>query len=593
MDFKHRQKTTFFIRSFLLGLLLLIGQSAVWSQEQAQQVSWEQSYSRALDLLQRFQNDSAYLIFTCLVDELREAEQLNTPFGLRVQLRQAEALEKDHQDEAAIEQLYFVVDAAKELQLADVCANAELSLARLLEKLGRPSDCQSHLAKAHFHITNHQLDSIYPRFSIRNASYHRLFGSRDSALFYAKEAIRTAPQFGLIDEKANGHMLLGLLSWNDSFTEAAKHLSTAGTYWKALGDYAGYSGIMVNLANLHMSADQPEQALVFNDSSLHASQRALASGHEDPFFIYYGYKQRSRIFRQLGQLDSAMHFMEKGYQMELDDVRKENSAQIIEIDAQYKNEQKTRQIAEQAVALEEEKRQSRRLLIAIFLALSLASIIGILYWKLRRVNRNLNSSLEHQMMLQGEIHHRVKNNLQIILSLLEMQEEEIKDETAQASLQAVANRIYSMAAVHEILYQEDDSELVNFDTYVTNLCEHINLISAGSKTATFHTAVGNHRFKLSTLMPLGIILNELLTNSLKHSKEEAPPLQVWIGLKHNNEGYCLSYQDNGPGYPSGELQAREGGLGTYLITSLSSQIEGKLETWNADGATIRLCFKEH
>lgn len=94
-------------------------------------------------------------------------------------------------------------------------------------------------------------------------------------------------------------------------------------------------------------------------------------------------------------------------------------------------------------------------------------------------------------------------------------------------------------------------------------------------------------------MPLGIILSELLTNSIKYAKDNlGKQLKIGISLNQTEEGFCIVYRDNGPGFPKGTLQQRDGGLGTYLLKSMSRQLNGYLESKNDNGAVCNIFFKE-
>ncbi|WP_124155898.1 hypothetical protein [Okeania hirsuta] len=139
----------------------------------------EQEFQYALRLLSAFKNDSAHHVLCGILDELSQSNELNTPFGLQVRLRDAEALEKEHQDEKAIKQLLLLVEDARNHRQWDVLSNAHLSLARLHEKMDRMKPCQQALKRAARFIKMHKLANIYPRLCIRQSSYYRLFGKKE------------------------------------------------------------------------------------------------------------------------------------------------------------------------------------------------------------------------------------------------------------------------------------------------------------------------------------------------------------------------------------------------------------------------------
>ena len=330
-------------------------------------------------------------------------------------------------------------------------------------------------------------------------------------------------------------------------------------------------------------------------------------GIEQTWMFYSNYLDRAEIYKALGEQDSAWFYLNKGYQMQLEDVYQSNNAKVVEIDAKYRDEKKAQLIKEQEYLIADQKERRNELLGLGAIVLLFASMVTFSYLRLRKANRktkeqaqiinqtneNLALSLKQQILLQGEIHHRVKNNLQVIISLLEIQIDDIIDPQARINLEAMSNRIFSMAAIHEMLYQKEGNELINLLEYTQNLCRHFSNFSEEKNKPVFNLNFKDQYFNLATLMPLGIILSELLTNSIKYAKDSfGKQLQIGINLIQTDEGYCIVYRDNGPGFPEGILQEREGGLGTYLLNSMSRQLNGYLESKNDNGAVCNIFFKE-
>ena len=252
-----------------------------------------------------------------------------------------------------------------------------------------------------------------------------------------------------------------------------------------------------------------------------------------------------------------------------------------------------------------ERQRFRGALIMVCITLFFTSILVYYYWRLQKANRitrqqsktiletndKLSHSLEQQIMLQGEIHHRVKNNLQVIISLLELQKEDIKDENTRNGLEAMSSRIYAIAAVHDVLYHGQEGQLVDFLNYTKKLCSHLQQAMA-REDSTFKLKIPEQLFNLDTLIPLGIMLNELITNSFKYGHQKGSPTLIDIQLKPEQNGFYLYYKDNGPGFASGHLQGREGGLGAYLIRSMARQLKGRVESQNDGGASYTIFFLE-
>lgn len=566
----------------------------------------EQRFNYAERLLESFKNDSANIILTNLIEELSQTNQLNTELGLKIQMRQAEALEKKDQDEEAIEKLLKLSDLSDAAQQWDVLAEVQLSLARLYEKLGLWQTCKENLEEARTTILQHTLDSIYPRFSIRIASYHRLNNNRDSALFYASEVVRTAPEFGQYEHEATGHLLIGLIWGKTAYDKALYHYKKAGARWLEVEDYSGYSFIMANLSRLHLRYNKLNLALLYNDSTLIAMRRAIEFKQLKSSGIFNYYQYRSQIYEAMGRLDSAIVYLRKGFELEQQFVAEFNQTKIVEIEKQYQDEKKAQQIENQAIQLKQERAGRIRLLQLLCLTASFSALLAYLYFRLRKANqktkaqaleitqtnKDLAVSLEQQIMLQGEVHHRVKNNLQVLISLLDLQKKEITDPKAKTSLEAMSNRIYSMAAIHAILHKGEHHKLINLSEYTENICNHFAALTPPEYKVIFNLDMKKQVFNLETLMPIGMLLNELLTNSFKYAMYPSQPLKISIALSPKEQGYLIYYKDNGPGFPSGTLKVQDGSLGSYLLTSLTRQLQGKIETFNENGAVTKIYFLE-
>ncbi len=563
-------------------------------------------YEEAVAQIEAFNLDSALVLLDQIILGLEQSGELQSAFGTQVRLKRAEALEKADQDEAAIEQLLAVALDSENRKQWSAYTNAQLSVARLHEKHERPAYCYKALQQAQMAINDHQLDSLYPRFSIRMSSYHRIFGQPETALFYAKEVIRTAQQLEQTEFLGNGHMLTAMLLKDEFFEISARHYLKAAEIFESLGNYIGYSAMLCNLAALYKDHHQLELALKYSDAYRDAQDEMPKKGITDFWMRSKYYEIRSEIMSALQRYDSAHYYLQLAFDSRLKLIREENRAQVVAIEAEFHDQQKAEKIKDQAEMLRNEA-VKRRLGIGIaLLSLIFTGILLFFYVKLRDANEkmrqqaalisqknlSLGKNLEKQIMLQGEIHHRVKNNLQVIISLLDIQREEIQDPKTLDRLESMSNRIYSMAAVHEMLYSKEGAETISFPAYTQQLCEHFCQIAPEGQTPVFHLDMDAPPLTLETLMPLGIIMNELMTNSLKYGTMPNHPLKIDIYLQPCADGFCLEYRDNGPGFPVGTMGERDGGLGSYLLKSMVRQLNGHLTTHNDDGAVHKIFFKE-
>ena len=193
--------------------------------------------------------------------------------------------------------------------------------------------------------------------------------------------------------------------------------------------------------------------------------------------------------------------------------------------------------------------------------------------------------------LLREVHHRVKNNMQIITSLLNLQRQETADGEIHATLHRLQNRINSMAAVHEQLYSQGNAERVRMRPYVQQLTDYL--------LYSYERSIAHPQFELkipprlglplTQALPIGLILNELITNSLRHAFPELGQGHIYIRMTASRDGAVeLYYRDNGRGFTPEDH--RSGGLGIQLLYILAEQIEGKV-SWNTqEGTTLQLNF---
>jgi two-component sensor histidine kinase len=597
-DFSRLLKMGTLVLFILLSSFPTIGKTAL------PVVDPQTDYEKAIVLIEAFQLDSAKILLEQAIKELEQSKELHTTLGIQIRLKRAEALEKNDEDEAAISQLLEVASDSKQQEYWGAFANAQLSLARLHEKHDRPRYCYKALQQAQVAIKYQNLDYLFPRFATRMSSYHRIFGREETALFYAKEVIRTASELDQQEYLGNGHMLTAMLLRENDYKTSAVHFLKAAEIFKSLNNQTGYTAMLCNLSSLYQNHQQPELALEYSDAYLQAFDSG--EGVKDAWTLSKCYEVRSEILIQLDQPDLAYHYLQLAFKNRLKLIEQENRTKVVEIEARFNGQQQAQMIEEQAQLLEYEAIKWKWGIGIGTLSLLFTGLLIFFYLKLRAVNKKmrkqavlineknleLGKNLEQQIMLQGEIHHRVKNNLQVIISLLELQQEDIQDPKTLNRLESMSNRIYSMAAVHDMLYSEKGAETISFPDYTRNLCEHFRHIAPEDQTPVFHLDMNAHPLNLETLMPLGIVMSELMTNSLKYATIPGHPLEINIHLQPCADGYCLTYQDNGPGFPNGTLSERKGGLGSYLVKSMVRQLSGQVKTNNHNGAVYQIFFKE-
>lgn len=213
----------------------------------------------------------------------------------------------------------------------------------------------------------------------------------------------------------------------------------------------------------------------------------------------------------------------------------------------------------------------------------------------KKLENQLKNSLEEKDMMMKEIHHRVKNNLMVIQSLLNLQSRYIKDDDARNIFKDSQNRAKSMALIHQRLYQSDNLKRIDFGDYIrslaTDLFHTINVINP--ELINLNIDVENLMLDVNTAIPLGLILNELLTNSLKHAFPDGRKGIITVKFYNDGSKFHLIVSDDGVGIPKSLDHTKSDSLGLRLVNSLSKQINAEVEVKSTNGTSFELIFEDH
>lgn len=205
----------------------------------------------------------------------------------------------------------------------------------------------------------------------------------------------------------------------------------------------------------------------------------------------------------------------------------------------------------------------------------------------------IKKSLKEKEVLLKEIHHRVKNNMQIISSLLNLQSGYLKDKAAVDALKECQGRIMSMAMIHENLYRSDTLSGIKFEDYINRMVKNLFLTyNINSEHIKLNIDAPDTILDIDTAIPCGLIVNELVTNSLKHAFPDGAQGEISIRMHQNAEGYNLIVADNGIGIPEEKDINKNTTLGLMLVKSLVDQLDGKLDVNKSNGTIFQISFKK-
>lgn len=209
----------------------------------------------------------------------------------------------------------------------------------------------------------------------------------------------------------------------------------------------------------------------------------------------------------------------------------------------------------------------------------------------KQAEGRLKSSLEEKEVMLREIHHRVKNNLQVVSAFLSLQGDLLEDPLARNAFREGQNRIRALASIHESLYQSPDLRGIDLSTYIPRLARHIlgSYLSPGA-TVRLELDVAPVSVDIDTAIPCGLIVNELVSNALKHGFAEGRGGTIRVGLTREADELRLSVSDDGNGLPATFDPQSRATLGMQILGALVRQLGGGLEYATAQGAAFSVTF---
>lgn len=217
-------------------------------------------------------------------------------------------------------------------------------------------------------------------------------------------------------------------------------------------------------------------------------------------------------------------------------------------------------------------------------------VFGLLYhFSILKTFNELDASNHQKALLLKEVHHRVKNNLNVIASIIGLQESTLKGKEKEELLKS-KSRIESIALVHEMLYRDEDFENIDFTHYMHRLSDLLLSMYADEHNIKVHIKSDIKNMSLNVMVQLGIMINELFTNSVKYAFLDNKG-DIYIELQHDTDNYILTYSDNGIGHRSPEELLRSSSLGIKLIHLTAKQLKGNVHISSQEGLKYEIRFK--
>ncbi len=415
----------------------------------------------------------------------------------------------------------------------------------------------------------------------------------DTALVYFNQALDIYRQKKLTVSQISTLRAIGILYFSRQEMEPALlNLRRALVLADSIQEPSEQMHLSYKLSKIFINLNQLDRAFELAQRSLKLAIRSRNKPVQRAIYLAL-----SEIYEKKYNSTQALFYQKKAAQVRDSILTDQQRRTLYEMEIKYqshKKEEKIKQLdlqnAISKIELDAKKKQNNFLLAGLLFLLLSLGIISALYKKISGQKKVINSALEQKEALLREIHHRVKNNLQVISSLLSIQSRQINDPTAVEAIQESRNRVRSMALIHQNLYQEEDLIGVDLPKYIKNLADTLVHTYQLDRNLNITTDVDDIHLDVDTIIPLGLILNELISNALKYAFENVPYPQMRIMLKENNNILQLSVQDNGIGLPKNFDVDQSNGMGFKLIRTFLKKLKGKLRIEKTEGAKIVLSF---
>ncbi len=493
---------------------------------------------------------------------------------------------------------YFLQSMEKYLQVGDSVkwGSAQVSLANTYNKVGATDKAKKKYHDALTALRGLNAHQPVAQCLVGLGVLYSQSEQLDSAIIMYEEAITHLDEMN--DLRGSGiiqNNLGAIYIKKKRYDEAVRILNASMKKRTQFGDQKGMLSVLRNLSDAYKLSGNLDSALIYARSgyqqALQLNDKALTRD--------YAF-ELADIYAELGQYQKATGFYQQHIHLDDSLIGAERAKAVAEIEEQYNDEVKLRKISE--LELQNQKTINQRN-IMLSLAGILMIIIGfvIIYTlRSRKVNRILSAkneqvsiALKDKEVLLKEIHHRVKNNLQTVSSLLSLQSRYLNEEALEA-MEEGRNRVKSMALIHQKLYQTDNLKGIILNEYVKNLVDGL-IASYGMSTDELkvNLDVDPINLDVDSAIPLGLILNELVSNTFKYAFTESKEKQLSIAIKKASDAIHLKIADNGVGLPEDFDPKQSKSFGLKLVQTLAHKLDAEMTIANSNGTMIDMEIKKY
>ncbi|MDZ4148682.1 MAG: histidine kinase dimerization/phosphoacceptor domain -containing protein [Flavobacteriaceae bacterium] len=417
-------------------------------------------------------------------------------------------------------------------------------------------------------------------------SYHEL-KKNEAAINYYNQAIEMAEQYGFYNVLCNVYIsLIDLNTDLSAFKNANAMAEDATRYANLLGNDFVKMKLWVAIGKLENQEKKYDKAV----QSLQRSISLASLNFGDKLYLQQAFKELAIAYSGIQDYDKSYSAFLKYDQLKSEVSTSEAVKKMEKLKTEFEKVKNENTIIQQQNKLNQQRDRQIAALVTIVL---LFVFLGGLY-RIIRIKKKTNAMLQKQNaekeFLLKEIHHRVKNNLEIVSGLLALQSAQLSDANAILAMREGQNRVQAMSMIHQRLYQGKNLAAIEMKEYFLDLSQHVLDSFGTEKRVTIECAMNKLELDIDTAVPLGLIVNELLTNAMKHAFPENRIGNIKIDLQQADESTLQLYvSDDGIGAKN--KSCHNVGFGTQLIKLLVQQLNGRMKSDFNRGTHIYFEFK--
>lgn len=423
-------------------------------------------------------------------------------------------------------------------------------------------------------VSNKNKAYLYNRYAAIEASFN---GLSQSVIQYSDTAIKYALASGDNARYASSLKEIGCVYEKRQSDSCIFYYNKAYAVYQSIGDSSELPGILINFARYYHHAKQYQKSLEYSNKGINEFENISVDLEKCDLYFY---NEESNHF--LGNTELAYRAIQKYYHYDIKQREIRSNKALAELQTKYDVSNKEHIISEQEIALQKEIK-NRAYLIIILILLAIFAFLGLVFYqKTKKKNKLLEKLSKQNAFLTEEANHRIKNNLQLIVSLIHRVKNK-EDNNTISGLTEIASKIESIASLHQQLYTKEDKELIDLRTFISDIFKNLApLFKQQNVDADY--SVDHIQINNTLAVNVGILLAELSTNSLKHAFAKQNQPKIYFSFTSHHKNYYINYHDNGIGI------AKHSKL--LLVDLLCKQINATYSICMQDGFAIEISLKK-